>query len=307
MNELINWVARNNTLMIQSGFTIVLLLIVIYIYRLFFVNGGSSRPVADGNVNQLSEKIDQLLQQRIANSAGTVGGGAGATSSNDVGQLQAEVNSLRTALNESEKKVFELSPSSTQSADLETNNLNEEKVAELTAKIEHLEARLSEYEIIADDIAELSQLRAENSELKSKLSLSGDEVATAVKITSEQILDEVMVSGASQSTEENIYVAAASAADDNLNLIETESLPEINLDPIVASDEASTTDEATSLEVVPDFSLDSDPIQAEAGEKNFELDPIILGEESVSTSEVVDENDKNILDDFEKVSKRGST
>src|SRR4051812_28929669 len=37
MNELINWVALNNTLMIRIGFSAVLLLLIAYVFRYFFV------------------------------------------------------------------------------------------------------------------------------------------------------------------------------------------------------------------------------------------------------------------------------
>lgn len=43
------------------------------------------------------------------------------------------------------------------------------KVAELQTKIEELQARLSEYEIIEDDIADLSLFKEENAQLKSEL------------------------------------------------------------------------------------------------------------------------------------------
>lgn len=43
----------------------------------------------------------------------------------------------------------------------------------LVAKIDELERKLQEYDIISDDIAELQSLRAENAELKSKVSSAG--------------------------------------------------------------------------------------------------------------------------------------
>ncbi len=283
MNELINWVARNNTLMIQSGFTIVLLLLVVYIYRLFFVSTGATSG-ATGDVNQLNDKIEQLLQQKLSPSAGGTAGGA--ESAGEIERLRAEITTLKATLNESEKKVFELTPTTDQGA-LEANNINQEQILELTKKIENLEARLAEYDIISDDIAELSQLRAENSEMKSKLGAAGTE-ASSPPITKDSAESEDLEVDADFTqqeespppdvstelvSEENIYEAAQA----DPILTEDEALPDLNLDPI-------------TTEPLPEISLESDPIIAE----------------EVINEEVAD-NDKTILDDFEKIVKRSST
>lgn len=188
MNELINWVAHNNGLMIQSGFTIILVLIVVYIYRMFFVPE-EVETEASAEVALLNQKINQLLEQQTK--AALSGQTTTTLDENgepqDVEKLKSEIFKLRELLNESEKKVFEMAPTgkvdapssqavqaanSASAGESPVSTVvpeNSAQVAELSAKIKQLETRLAEYDIIADDIAELSQLRSENSEMKKKL------------------------------------------------------------------------------------------------------------------------------------------
>lgn len=167
--------------MIQIFFTIVLLLLVVYIYRLFFVASSTAAEGSTGlsDTNQLNQKIDQLLQQRSATGAEVVASpssvGQSAVQSAEIEKMRSELVILRNALNESEKKVYDMSPSAgSESNSLLENNSSEEKVTALAEKVEKLEARLAEYDVIADDIAELSQLRSENSQLKDRLKISGE-------------------------------------------------------------------------------------------------------------------------------------
>lgn len=188
MNELINWVAQNNSLMIQSGFTIILVLVVVYIYRMFFIPD-EVETEASSEVALLNQKINQLLDQQTK--AALSGQSAATLDENgepqDVEKLKSEIFKLRELLNESEKKVFEMAPTGkaevvatpaqqqtvdsveAASKDKTTSAESGAQVAELNTKIQQLETRLAEYDIIAEDIAELSQLRSENSEMKKKL------------------------------------------------------------------------------------------------------------------------------------------
>lgn len=200
MNELIDWVNKNNSLMIQSGFTIILVLVVVYIYRMFFVVDEVENE-ANSEVALLNQKINQLLDQQTKAAENAQ---AGLVDENgevqDVEKLKSEIFKLRELLNESEKKVFEMAPTAPPASNafvpIPTGATQPEatgatsavaaiaaslgaaaapsaeslaQVEEMSKKIQQLETRLAEYDIIADDIAELSQLRSENSEMKKKL------------------------------------------------------------------------------------------------------------------------------------------
>lgn len=190
MNEIITWAAQHNTIVIQVVFSIVLLLVLVYVYRLFFVNSaaaGSGDTSAE--FTEVNQKLDQLLEQQkssgiqviekvvpapVEATATKSDETTGTASSAELDQANAENAKLKAQLNELEKKVFELTPAAgADSGSGEDSKANAEKMAALNKKVEELQSRLSEYDIIADDIAELSQLRADNAELKKKLENSG--------------------------------------------------------------------------------------------------------------------------------------
>lgn len=168
--------------MIRIGFSAVVLLLIIYVFRFFFVPSisvvATDELTTDKNKSAVSDiNIDELAE------------------------LQAEIDTLKVKLKEAEdaKKsspVSEASVASTTAAAATAPDLTsetpagEEAVAnssqkenpnfELKEKLKTLEARLSEYEIIAEEIAEIGKLREENVKLKARVeALDNDQVVTA--------------------------------------------------------------------------------------------------------------------------------
>lgn len=195
MNEVINWIATNNTLMIRVGFSAILILLILYCYRFFFVpkvnvveEAVESNSKSEKNINTKSGQVAAAVDANVLNEK---------TTENE--KLKSEIASLTNRLSESEKLVAELKSLSVLEnpksevevskpevpvADLESvqqgeSSANKELIASLNEKITQLETRLTEYEIIAEDISEISQLRKENSDLKKKL--SGETVHEPVK------------------------------------------------------------------------------------------------------------------------------
>ena len=157
MNEVINWIALNNTLMIRAGFSAVLLLIIVYVFRYFFVPQISvvtqAEEAALAEATSKSTVADEKLSSELS--------AADDQAKNDeIETLKAEVVELKVKLAETPKAVGPVA----------VTNIKE---TELVSKIVSLEARLSEYEIIAEDIAEISKLRSENEQLKQQLSAGG--------------------------------------------------------------------------------------------------------------------------------------
>lgn len=177
MNAIINWLALNNTLMIKIGFSAIILLIVVYVFRFFFV----PRVKVISDVADLSE-VDDISPAK----SDVVKEGAVSLNSEDVTKLQAEISTLKYKLKEAEAekitavqaaagegKVTSSPSSSGLDMVAESNTQNAAVQTELEEKIKMLEARLSEYEIIAEDIAEISKLRQENEELKTIVAEGG--------------------------------------------------------------------------------------------------------------------------------------
>jgi DNA repair exonuclease SbcCD ATPase subunit len=158
MNDIINWITLNNSLMIKIGFSAVVLLLAVYVFRFFFmpsisvvenaVKSESPKPNSDMNIEELAE-------------------------------LQAEVDTLKAKLKELQKgeQKTAAAQAATASAGLETvtpaapatQDADPSAAKELKEKIRVLESRLSEYEIIAEEIAEIGKLKQENEDLKQKL------------------------------------------------------------------------------------------------------------------------------------------
>lgn len=187
MNAIITWVAINNTLLIRIGFSAVVILVLVYIFRFFFmppvsvvkdegVGSGLSKAVdgqqnrSDMNIEELAElqlEVESLKSElkkaideksRIVANASNLSAAAGASALGTAGQSIQEGADLTTPTALSNK-----------------NNMQEDveqKLATdsaLTKKLSDLEARLSEYEIIAEDIAEIGKLKQENENLKIKI------------------------------------------------------------------------------------------------------------------------------------------
>lgn len=111
---------------------------------------------------------------------------ASAASSGGASESPAEVSQLRVSLSESQQKIEVLqkqlqealavaeakgaeAAASSGGAPAGEIGINTKERDELNSKIKDLEARLAEYEIISEDIADLSRYREENDNLKKEL------------------------------------------------------------------------------------------------------------------------------------------
>ena len=273
MNAIINWLALNNTLMIKIGFSAIILLVVVYVFRFFFVPKVKEVSVA----SDLSENDDLLLEKENITKDGAV-----ALSSEEVTKLQAEISTLKYKLKEAEVEKANLASQAVaasnsavgSSAGLdmvsETNQqtpANQNAVAqnvaaqaELVEKIKVLEARLSEYEIIAEEIAEISKLRQENQELKTKIANGGAFSDSSQTENIEQTNDDVE-SLASDTSEmlETTTEASPEAAEQANNTQDESSV----LDDYLASKNAATAtdlsdDDSSRIVITSDVEITDD-------------------------------------------------
>lgn len=315
MNELITWAAKNNTLLIQVAFSVVLLLILIYIYRLFFVanphaNLGES-AVELGEVNQ---KLNQLLDQqknsgiqvieKVVPAAAPTGATA-PTGGDDVAVLRAEIIKLQTQLNESEKKVFELTPIAgpEDSIKEEAPKVDPAQITELNKKIEELQSRLSEYDIIADDIAELSQLRAENAELKKNLGgASGlDSLLGAVPQATPEATPEAVVDAPAEAAVIESVVEPLAEPEVETLAPPIVELPELDIALDTSAELETALAEATAA--LPDIAAPA-PIDAAIAEPLPEV--VSEVQEKIVMDQNIPETEKNLINEFEKSTQKGS-
>ena len=134
------------------------------IFRVFF-----AKPEAKTGLQDVSE-IEELLQKVLAQ-ANNIGPNQTQDSvsdgENDVDQANVvsseELDKLQSQLEEKQNEISALKK------DLESQKDSGEPSQEMLDKINELEARLAEYEIIEDDIADLSKYKDENLKLKEEL------------------------------------------------------------------------------------------------------------------------------------------
>lgn len=192
MEKTLHFIAYYNSQIIQVGFGIVFLLIVVYVYRLFFMPHVAELSSNENlNIEIIEKKLNIIIDQQkhkiqtVTETIPSEKSSEEGASPEEVDKLKAEIYNLHQQLKEAEKKSSEVSSSAASSSastedprQKETTqdsagNLAQDSATansvQLEAKISDLQVRLSEYEIIADDIAELSQLRLDNAKLIQEL------------------------------------------------------------------------------------------------------------------------------------------
>ncbi len=93
---------------------------------------------------------------------------AGASNSSSGGADSQELDALQMEVLEKDRKIAELNKQLTQEGPAGEGGVSADD-SELLAKLAELEARLHEYEIIEDDIADLSLYKTENEKLKNEI------------------------------------------------------------------------------------------------------------------------------------------
>ncbi|WP_291515991.1 hypothetical protein [Bdellovibrio sp. ArHS] len=208
MDKFLSFWDHYNTLIIEGLIALVILLSLFLAYRSFFakrskeegaeshsgldaaqlektlqkilenqqVSGGVSKTSRAASTDDLSTDVDLEAMERTPVS--DAGGEAASAES------AAEVAQLRASLGESSKKVEALQAqlkealraaeaAATAQAPVasggESGGLSAAEKAELDGKLRDLEARLAEYEIISEDIADLSRYREENENLRKEI------------------------------------------------------------------------------------------------------------------------------------------
>ncbi len=195
MDSFLYWYSQNNKIIIQSLSACIGLVLIYFIYRIFFSPAeASSEASAQATSRQLADldkKITKIMGHQVKENQPEVFTGdaaeyeantkvsAEAEGQAIISQIQNELEHLKKELHSSNEII------SAKNAELITVK---EKLIEyqktiavepgpgstsgdpaLVAKIDELQKKLQEYDIISDDISELQSLRAENAELKSKV------------------------------------------------------------------------------------------------------------------------------------------
>ena len=254
MNEIINWIAIHNTLMIRIGFTAILVLLIVYIFRFFFVPKVNvvHESIEPKQAKETSEKNNSTESPSDDEAEASLA----LTESNELKQYEKEIERLnkelaliRNQLKESDSPVAESA-----STEAPVAAVDVEKVNILNQKIENLESRLAEYEIIAEDISEIGQLRKENAELKQKMTddsgSQNPQVAQETQETEASASAPEEPTAEAKSSDENLMNEEAMAAiidEVNAGSVETETPVENEVADIKLTSEKEVTQSEREL------------------------------------------------------------
>ena len=165
LESFLTFVTRHNESIIQWLFFGILLLAGTLIARSIF--GKKEELSAQTAGNDLHSALEKILAQTTKLENVSVEKLSATTSP----QTEAAVAALKADLAVREKELTELKAKG--------GSENTEATAGLSARIKELESRLSEYEILEDDIADLSLYKEENARLKSELDRAKGGAGTA--------------------------------------------------------------------------------------------------------------------------------
>ena len=337
MEALIALVVERQALIIQSLVSIILFIVMIMAYRNFAraKKLEESGPISSGggDISAIEETLKKLLEK--ANQVPTAAAVAAVGAGDNSAALAGEIETLRKSLQEKQEQIEAMKTAVTEAqaaspdaaaAPAATGLSDAEKDA-LNTQIKDLQAKLSEYEIISEDIADLSFYKEENSKLQKELaSLKGGgsapapeekpaEAAPAVEVAPEPVapVAEEKPAPAPEAVVEAAPEAPAPAeapapevvanpdevlsADDDLMKEFAEAVnaqsPEIDVDRMSAEATellaAGEESSATAEEILSD-ALDPDKLAAEAAKMD-----------------AIKPEDAKLMGDFESFVKKGNS
>ncbi len=325
MSFFLEWFTTHIAAVIQTLAGLIICVTLIFAYRLFFIKSiqsGSENRGSESNptLEFIEEKLNKLLiQQSALKVTASSLAASGDISTEQVG----DISRLKDMLKQKENEILNLRNSNTVStsnttasaADAgatsasqskqaidqsmqEVKKLNEQ-LSLYQTQIDDLKSRLSDYEIIAEDIADLQKFKKENELLKGQLSNAG--------IAAEVIESELEVQPILTDEEKSLHLADD---DTDLNALLAEA----------SAEKSAETEDVTAEPVIktpiveaptPAKPVVTNPKQDEIDSLFAEFSPDATQTTSTTeadvTGEVTDtiltENEKSLIDDFSKTQK----
>lgn len=197
-------------------------------------------PRASTAHEDLAMDVDLAEMERDEPPAAKASGTATASAAEMAGESAAEVSQLRLSLNESHKKIEALqnqlkesqasaaaASSAAKAPAGESGGMSSAEKDELSGKVRDLEARLAEYEIISEDIADLSRYREENDQLRKELNSLKAGGAIPVAEAPAPAAPKAAAAPAAESVPESIEVKSAPApAEETINVTSAKTAEE---------------------------------------------------------------------------------
>lgn len=251
IDKVVHFFTDHYEAIIEWSTVIILLLIITWVVLNYFIKEESETEIQSGQLDQLEETLKKILENGVA-VKGAVAPPAASDSPAEVtaspkaeasgegvvsGVSSEELESLKAEVKDRESTIEQLK------AELSKAKGSSDDSG-LKEKIQTLEDRLAEYEIIEDDIADLSTYKEENARLKEEL-------------------EKLKAGGASAAVSEEPE-SEPEVQDEPEPVAETEAEAEFEAEPEVAEEEAveepedELADLAASLVDEPEAAVDPD-------------------------------------------------
>ncbi len=152
----------HNTVVIEVLIAVVLLVTIIVAVRILMYGGSEEHAGGAGLSSELETSLKKMMEQ-VQKTAPASGDGSSA-SPEELAKYQGEIAELRKQLEGSQKQIEEL-----KQAPAAGSGGGEAAQAQLNQQLQELQAKLAEYEIISEDIADLSNYKEQNAKLQKEI------------------------------------------------------------------------------------------------------------------------------------------
>lgn len=319
MEKFLEFWSHYNAIIIEVAVALILISVLYLAYRTFF--GAKGVVASDTGVSghatidtsQIEKSLQKILEQQAAlkTSAVTPAADRGAKNAGAVAPASAELihenANLKKSLEEKEKHIEVLKQQVEVFAKAESaganvaaapaaapagGGLSDGERQDYEAKIKELEARLAEYEIISEDIADVSFFKEENARLNAELEAlkaGGAVAAPAAPVSAAPAAPTPAAPAAAPVPEPEPVAPVAEAA----------PAPAVEPAPAPAAEAAQPEVSAEAANAIDD-SLMAEFARAVEGQKEGTLEA-----EAPATAPATSEEDSKLLEEFENFSKKG--
>ena len=161
LESAINYVISHNVMLIEMLIGLILFTVLFLAFR-YFWGAKENEENPSANMGQLEETLKKLLEKANFVSGSGMG-------SEEQSKLAAEIQNLKVSLEEKQTLIEQMKTQST-GATATASELSSDEKKKLDDQLKELQGKLAEYEIISEDIADLSFYKEENAKLQKELS-----------------------------------------------------------------------------------------------------------------------------------------
>ncbi len=276
LDRFLHFLISHNATVIEALFGLTLLAVIFLAIRSFLLSKDSPGVGSSLDMGNLETMLQQILEK--AGHLPAAGGATAAGGGEDGQRLLVEITNLKTDLEAKKKQIDEMKAASANTPAAAPGMSSEEKTA-LDEKIRELQAKLSEYEIISEDIADLSFYKEQNVKLQKELEgLKGGAGATAAApapAPENPPAIEVPVAAPeptpAKAVEEPAIVGKATASAVEPEVVAAPAAPEITIDDDLMAEFAAAVEKQKTTDG-PEVAAQAAPPPAAAAEDKAAVD-----------------------------------